>query len=300
MFLLLVLPILVSGYIIFTKSPYHFYRLHRYDGQLLYLESAKLGLCCTIWSVFITLPINNYMPATITFLDKEFNIDLVSLLEGMLSSTKALSREEQRELAWILIISLNSLFIARLYVFLQKTRLHIISADIPEYISRKWNLIKIFFKTKNDGEAPSTTDDSSLSLEENSPLSLGERMRIILMSSILTDSPIDDLFFKSYLIDGYYIMLTMEDRKVYIGRVISLGEPNESEGMDQEITITPYASGFRDKDNLGITLTTKYMEVSTDLAITLRQDKILSATHFSDKVYEEFQDRKNKAGIIIK
>ncbi|TRW94403.1 hypothetical protein EKO24_011675 [Candidatus Methylobacter oryzae] len=105
----------------------------------------------------------------------------------------------------------------------------------------------------------------------------------------MKDSPIDALFLKSYVEDGFFVMLTMEDRKVYIGRVISLGEPNETEGMDQEIAITPYASGYRDKDSLNLVLTTKYKDISEDVSLILKQDKIISATHFSESVYDEFQ-----------
>ena len=90
----------------------------------------------------------------------------------------------------------------------------------------------------------------------------------------------------------------MDDRKVYIGRVISLGEPNEIDGMDQEITITPYASGYRDKDTLNLVLTTKYNEISEDVALVLRQDKIISATHFSEAIYAEFQ-QKQKPNLVL-
>jgi len=115
------------------------------------------------------------------------------------------------------------------------------------------------------------------------------------MASILKDSPIDYLFFKSYVEDGFFIMFTMEDRKVYIGRVVSLGEPNESEGLDQEITITPYASGYRNKDDLRLEITTKYTEVSSDISLTIRQDKIISATHFSQEIFEEFKSNNRRS-----
>ncbi len=84
-------------------------------------------------------------------------------------------------------------------------------------------------------------------------------------------------------------MLSMEDRKVYIGRIVGLGEPNEKEGMDQEIMITPYASGYRDKDNLSIDLTTTYNDISNDIVLILKQENIISATHFSDETFEKFK-----------
>jgi hypothetical protein len=70
--------------------------------------------------------------------------------------------------------------------------------------------------------------------------------------------------------------------------------------MDQEITITPYASGYRDKDSLNLLLTTKYNEVSADVSLILRQENIISATHFSEAIYEEFQQKQNPNLILSK
>ncbi|TOO97436.1 hypothetical protein CGH26_26745, partial [Vibrio parahaemolyticus] len=44
MFALLILPILISGFIVLSIGPKERLRLHRYDGQLLYLKAAKIGL----------------------------------------------------------------------------------------------------------------------------------------------------------------------------------------------------------------------------------------------------------------
>ncbi|HFC9921158.1 TPA: hypothetical protein ACF0YU_001831 [Salmonella enterica] len=63
MFAFLIIPLLVSGFIIITNHPYHFYRLHRYDGQLLYMKAAKYGLWCLVWSVFIAFVIKYYLPS---------------------------------------------------------------------------------------------------------------------------------------------------------------------------------------------------------------------------------------------
>lgn len=123
---------------------------------------------------------------------------------------------------------------------------------------------------------------------DQSGLTYKQKAKIILVASVLKDSPIDALFLKSYVMDGFYLMLTMEDRKVYVGRVIGLGEPNETEGMDQEIVITPYASGYRDEATLSLKLTGKYTEVTEDVSLVLRQDKIISATQFSEALYDEF------------
>jgi hypothetical protein len=282
-FVLLILPILVSGYSAFTQNPYHYYRLHRYEGQLLYLESVRLGLGCTLVSATCTTLLNSFAPSAIQFFDFEIPLDIYGGINSLLKEI----HNDSDSLTWILIITVGSLITSKLYVISAKIGLFLRAFDVTDALSMR--RIKVSIKRRK-----------WLSRQDKSLLSYNEKAKIILMASVLKDSPIDALFLKSYVIDGFYVMLTMDDRKVYIGRVISLGEPNETEGMDQEITITPYASGYRDKDSLHLVLTTKYNEISEDVSLVLRQDKIISATHFSESIYEEFQHKhktKQKAWI---
>lgn len=72
-------------------------------------------------------------------------------------------------------------------------------------------------------------------------------------------------------------MLTMKDRKVYVGNVISLGEPNEKGGPEQSVVISPIISGYRDKDTLDIFLTTNYSRLDDTTKLILNKIEILSA-----------------------
>lgn len=278
MFLLLILPILVSGYSAFITNPYHYYRLHRYEGQLLYLESARIGFMCTLASFLSIISLNAFVPPYIQLYNYQININLFEFVKSLLNSLTV----DSEQLTWVILTTLGSLLVSKIYVSFVKFILSLRAFDILDAFSIR--RIKISLKRKK-----------WFSREDESGLTYKERTKIILMASVLKDSPLDHLFLKSYVIDGFYLMLTMEDRKVYIGRVISLGEPNESSGMDQEITITPYISGFRNEDNLSLKLTTKYTDVSDDVSLVLRQDKIISATYFSESIYEEFllNQRKN-------
>lgn len=271
MFLLLILPVLVSGYIAFTKKPYHYYRLHRYEGQLLYLESAKLGFFCTLASSIIVVTLNKYFPSSINLFGFNVSLDLFQFTSSLLGEIEV----NANQLTWISLIMLGSLIICWLYVLHSRLKLSLKAFDLQDALSCR--RIKLSYKRKR-----------WIPRQDHSGLTYKEKAKIILMASVLKDSPIDALFLKSYVTDGFYLMLTMEDRKVYIGRVISLGEPNETEGMDQEIVITPYVSGYRDKDTLNLKLTVKYTEVTEDVSLVLRQDKIISATQFSEALYDEF------------
>lgn len=93
------------------------------------------------------------------------------------------------------------------------------------------------------------------------------------------------------LINETEIMLSMADRKVYVGFVLNMGEPNEHNGMDQEILLQPILSGYRD-ERLKVTFTTDYkLALSNDqsqkLGIVLKQDNIVSATKFDHNLFKD-------------
>ena len=42
--LLIIVPLLVSGYMVCIRHPFFYVRLHRFQGQLLYLQVARMGM----------------------------------------------------------------------------------------------------------------------------------------------------------------------------------------------------------------------------------------------------------------
>jgi hypothetical protein len=256
--LLLLLPILVAGFVILTKHPFYFYRLHRYDGQLLYLSSAYQGLLCTLVGAFIVFSLNKYFPSTFTVFSVQIPLDIASWLDDLLSPV-----DGGHQIAWMTLLTIAAIAVA--------------------YARIGWFRLQAHIKYGLNRDGPKL-----------SPKTLSEAY---LIRSILDDSPLDSLFCDSFLSQSpeKYLMLTMEDGKVYVGKVISLGEPTESEGMDQEIKITPFISGYRTKERLKVTFTTKYDEIEDDISLVLRQDKIISATIFDVDVYQQFQAQPYKS-----
>lgn len=83
----------------------------------------------------------------------------------------------------------------------------------------------------------------------------------------------------------------MSDRKAYVGRVVSMGEPNELDGPDQEIALVPVMSGYRDKDSMQLQLTTVYEKVNEkDPLIVLRQENIVSVCEYIESLYTATQE----------
>lgn len=118
----------------------------------------------------------------------------------------------------------------------------------------------------------------------------GINAKIILMGRVLSDSPLDALLYQSYISEKLLVMLTLSNRKVYVGVVNNMGEPNEVEGFDQEISLVPILSGYRDKDDLSVHWTTAYQEVDPDenLRIVIRQELIETASEFDFDTWEAF------------
>ncbi|HCU6104523.1 TPA: hypothetical protein OUZ96_000098 [Legionella pneumophila] len=107
----------------------------------------------------------------------------------------------------------------------------------------------------------------------------------MVVKQLLQDSPIDVILLSS-LENEKFLLISMSDRKAYVGRVVSMGEPNELDGPDQEIAIVPVMSGYRDKDTMELQLTTVYEKVNDkDPVIVLRQENIVSVCEYIESLY---------------
>ncbi|MCG9771570.1 hypothetical protein L1D59_23555, partial [Pseudoalteromonas piscicida] len=108
-----------------------------------------------------------------------------------------------------------------------------------------------------------------------------------LLGKVLEDSPIDSLFYNS-LSQMKPILVTLSNRKVYVGIVNKLGEPNESTLPNQEISIVPLLSGFRSSDDLKIKFTNDYKEFEgkeTDISTIIVVSEIECASWFDPDIY---------------
>jgi len=244
MFFLLIFPVLVAGFLACHIHPIHSYRLHRYEGQYLYLKSAELGLRCFAIAFPVFLAGHFWIPETYTVCG--VRIDLAphaALINGM-SAIGAIDDSEAGKMAGFFLLSALTLCAA--------------------YIMKGWGhlVLRLRFGTWH--------------------------AKVYVIGELLEDSPLDNLLFRLSLQKDKHVMLTLDDRKVYVGKVISLGEPSETNGMDQDISIMPLMSGYRDKDTLSVKFMTHYDDASSDIYLSLRQDSIVSATEFNFAAYERW------------
>lgn len=250
MFFLLIFPILVAGFLACHIHPIHYYKLHRYEGQYLYLKSSKLGLVCFGWGFLIAVGIHRLVPESIQFCELSINLNIEQEIKNLMGEMGASDDKEKAKMAWFLILSTTTIFSAWLI-------------KIWGHVSLKFRFGKFW---------------------DNKVYVIGE---------LLDDSPIDSILFKLSFDKTKHIMLSMADRKVYVGSVIRMGEPTETNGMDQDITIMPLMSGFRDKDDLKVTFDTHYDDAEY-VTLSLRQDAITSATEFNFDVWDKLNPPKTK------
>lgn len=262
--------------------------MHRYDGQMLYIKTITYGVVCTSLGILVVSGIDQY-----------FNFySLKNYLYFNLFS--GIDLEYRSKMVWIFFVFFTSIISAELWVWYGKTN---------RSIKVIWPMIHALLRSSFKNEFKNFPAYKywpcffyyyitflPRSIFYLLYVSLNPKIRMIvkekyirkLMYDLLKDSPMDKLFFESYD-EELPIMMTLKDNKVYVGTVVSLGEPSENNGLDQEIVITPFLSGYRTEHTLEICFTTSYPEVDSDISLVLRQDQVLSATVFDYHVFEAFK-----------
>lgn len=261
----LLLPILVSGFITCNIILHYRYKLYRYDSQYLYLKVLQLGTICLIFGTFLSICLNSLFNEQISVCNFTIDLNFVKFLQDKISNLKILDKTENiNYLAWTIFISICTLLIPFLW-----------------YISWKF-IFNRKFPLKED---TNLKRDNEIDTEKSPKNRRDTRIKYHVLGKILQDSPLDYLLYISY-IKKIPVMLSLKDRKVYVGLIVSTGEPNESEGPDQEVSILPIMSGYRKTDDLTVQYTTEYEDFDEDLYLTIRQEKIISATQFSFTAHE--------------
>ncbi|HEM0348703.1 TPA: hypothetical protein U0T37_000468 [Legionella pneumophila] len=237
--------ILISAFIVLNYSSPHFYKLHRYGGQLLYLKALSIGAFCLAISYVISI----YFPI----------IDIVASHLPDLKSPHISADTEKNIIFYSLPILLSLLYCSAYLIF---------------------RVIRLWCKIPG----PHKFCD------------LLEKDRIQVIFNIICDSPLDRIFFESYM-NEKFLIISMKDKKVYIGRVNILAEPNEYRPANQEISIVPILSGFREENTLKVHLINDYGSSSEPATIIIKQTEIISAAEFNQKLHEHLV---NTGRIICK
>ncbi len=258
---LLLLPLLVSGFLVCLKDPTIYCRLHRYEGQMLYLQVGRYGIYCFLAAMFVTAALaglfshdwgvfcpkwaqTNDAASPVCF---AVNTDFMGAL-GQMGQDFDISGKNFSQVGVFLALSgLLTLAMPGLGAFFTVKIL-------------KWQL----------------------------KASKEEEIAAYLLGESVEHSPICSTLFDAF-VDKEEVMITMVDRKVYVGYIMDVGAPPEVTGVNQEILLIPTVSGYRDKDTLKVVYTTDYPSDTPLRPIGFRQENIVSISIFSDEVREAFK-----------
>lgn len=105
----------------------------------------------------------------------------------------------------------------------------------------------------------------------------------------LSDSPFD-IFLYNAAVDGQKVLVTLVSNKVYVGHILSPGEPNETDEPNQEISLTPFYSGVR-KENGTIDLTHFYEPKNYEgiFRVVIPQSSISHVSNFDFNIYTKLK-----------
>lgn len=260
MLALLLIPVLVAGFVACHVHPLYFYKLHRYEGQYLYLKSAELGLKCFLIAISISVFLHEFVPDKTLVCGYELNFQLAAWVAQKMEMMGAIAGSQATRVAWtfqLVVLTFISAWILRVWGYF------VLASRFGGWSKkRRWQI------------------------------------RAGVIGSLLEDSPLDRMLFDLSFKKNELAVLCMKDRSVYAGKVVSLGEPSEFEGMDQDIRVVPFLIGYQDKDTLAINFRKSIPQAVRDAGryVILRQADIVSATERSVEEVAAMYNQSQRSG----
>lgn len=334
MALLFLIPILVCGYYFLTNSHIHKYKVKKIEGQELYFKCALYGLLFTAagfltTSILISKEFQVYgRVVSLGWLQKEL-VDIIfyaiNLEKNDTTNKNLILQESKRNIGFycfFLLAFLTSIFLTAFWNYfwqgmvVTKDILSIFNRTLPlQYVRAFFHLLKrllrrFYFYLRHQLHLEFKVEDKLfpkiikiLKLKEIGKVWKDWKYGI---SGIRKEikNPIDSLLYESIVLhqtlnndleNTKLIMLTMNDRKVYIGIVVGFGKDNDVFSISNEtFYFLPVKSGYRNKFDLRINITTNYSqaiknaESLSDIQIVLNKNSIVSACKFDDSRFESF------------
>lgn len=249
--LLLILPLLVSGYMLCSRNLLIRYRLPQYEGQLLYFRVAYYGVICFIVAFIIVLIFS-------ALFSREWN-------EGCAASPN--------DCCWPYFstdyLSAGAEFIASTYkpwkdgakVYFFFFLVGALTMLMPYPLA--WLHHYLYKRAQEHALGVEITDFSTV--------------EAMILRESLAHLPIVQLLINAS-VERRPVMVIMEDRKFYIGLISSIGIPSEALGAEEDFGIVAIMGGYLDKDTLEIVSDPRYLDSPSHPNIFLKQNSISSAS----------------------
>lgn len=275
MLFLLIFPVLVAGYRASLIHPVISLANARHQGQRLYLSSATMGLKCFAIGGAIAYGLHSFLP-------NEVNLGGWTLeCSNRVIGTWPVSCRSWEMSNLLVPLDLSSLIANAI------TEMGAVTPT--EAMHWTW-FILLSLATWFAGDLLRISAYLFQAVWHGT-----WEIKIPVTGKLLADSPMDYLLFTA-MHSKKPVMLSMNDRKVYVGYVAACAEPSQNGGAYQEVTLVPMMSGYRDEQSLKISITTYYEDADESVELIVRQDSILSAGEFKWEAFEKLQP-KNPAPV---
>ncbi|MHC3282715.1 hypothetical protein ACXOED_02295 [Salmonella enterica] len=318
--LLFLIPILVCGFFFLSKSHFHKHKFQKLDGQQLYLKSAFFGFLFTAMALLFTawlIQSERYIifeKFVLKDLKENLSICIINSIYGIeINKENNIYKniEIYKNVSFYIFFTItfiNSILITALgvelykFYFFFKEYLKITEFSLKVIASVKaffLSIIKIFPKFH-------MFSDKILLIYKAHSKGLDSVKKEI-------KDPLNNLLYSSILINNdeinggensKFLLITMNDRKVYIGNILGFGMGEDRFSLTSETFIfLPFQSGYRDKYDKLVKITTSYIDVinKTDdineITIVLRRDNILSAVKFDEKRFIDISAKKDNLSL---
>ena len=335
MALLFIISILVSGYFYLTSSHLHKNKVKKLEGQQLYFKSAFYGFIITFISIALTailikqevtiLEIRLSLKAIQGFMIEHifYAINLQSLDE--MDKNIATLQDSKRNIgfySFFILSFFTSIFITYSWTLLY--RFYFIAKDLLNLLNRASVIQKVravlysleswtkkgFLYLRHRLHLIDQNNKNECDINKKSEIKeiLWRWKHGIAGIKKEIKNPLDTLLYQSIEQNQKMkndfdslklVMLTMQDRKVYIGVVVGFGKDNDLYSLSNEsFYFLPLKSGYRNKYDLRICITTDYSKAIAeiekskgsldDLQIILSKNAIVSACQFDDSRFKSF------------
>ncbi|MDY6468859.1 hypothetical protein SKM57_09740 [Acinetobacter faecalis] len=269
MALLYLLPIILMGFIYLYFCPVHLHKFRQLEGQILYFRSFFYGVAFFIISVIVQ-KVMIVLDYEVIFSDIIFTdlIDLSSDYKFLFYiNTLFISLiMEIGVILWFYLIVFGGIFTSLVTKTIKKNGIDIENTDDDKLLllfKELWQKTKLNFKT--------------ILLYD----SLEDELDRILLESVIEDRA---------------LIIHLKDRKFYIGFVQFYRTVKVREELEA-VKFVPLRSGYRDKDNLTVKITTEYDENKVYQIVFLKEN-IVSATYYDEKIFNNFIDKEKKKSLL--
>ncbi|MCW4629587.1 MULTISPECIES: hypothetical protein [Marinomonas] len=273
--LAILIPITLLGGFLYCKVSYRqFIKFHRYNDQHLYLQAALCGLLPLLISFLLAflllfLVTQSYPNFIRWSLENIINKAFPDITEQNISQLPLFTYTTSILIpfvSWLLAILSN----LGMYLFGDNKDAY--NKSIDQILECTVDIFSGSFK-------------SNLRIAKQNKEEIKELTRIYEVKRIVLGNPLDSFFYNAYT-KTEPVEITTNSNTIFIGGVLSIGEPNEKDGLGPEITIFPIASGYICQKTLKNRLNKIYPKhIREELPTYIRLDQIISARPFKAENY---------------